>query len=114
MTEYFAVTAAHIPTSSASSGAAAGATSGATSSPSSSTSSNSHHNSLSGGAIAGIVIGCLAALGLVIGAFLLLAKRRKRSTVEDREAEARAQRLEPVMQEHYPGYEMQNRNSRAA
>jgi hypothetical protein len=74
-----------------------------------------HHSSIAGGAIAGIVIGVLVAVALIAGGVLFLRRRRNKeaaSTLESREAEARAARLEPVMQEGYPGFEMQNRSKK--
>ncbi|ETN42017.1 uncharacterized protein HMPREF1541_03956 [Cyphellophora europaea CBS 101466] len=102
--------------SSQSPGSSGGVTPSATHSarPSTAASEASHSDkSLSGGATAGIVIGCLLAAGIIIGAALLFAHRRRRAGIERREAAARANRLEPVMQDNFPGYEMQPRTSRA-
>jgi uncharacterized protein HemX len=75
--------------------------------------SHGDSKSLSGGAIAGIVIGVILAVALVVGAALFLRKRKQRETPRDREAAARAARLEPVMQEGYPGFEMHQVTSKA-
>lgn len=113
MTDWFAVSSSPSPTASASSSATASAShsatsTGSTSGASNDTPSSDHKDSISGGAIAGIVIGCLLAVALVIGAILFLRQRKKRSTLQDREAADRANRLAPVMQD---AHEMHSRTS---
>ncbi|GAB7348411.1 hypothetical protein MBLNU459_g6842t3 [Dothideomycetes sp. NU459] len=63
-------------------------------SASASASTVSKSKSLSGGAIAGIVIGVLAALALIVGAALVLVRRRKASVP-----------ISPITEESDPGHE---------
>lgn len=72
-----------------------------------------HHNSLSGGAIAGIVIGILVAAAIIVGALLLGRMRKRKTGIRDREAQARANRLAPVMQSP-AAIEMNGRNPELA
>lgn len=74
------------------------------------TAGGSHHSSISGGAIAGIVIGVLVLMALAIAALLFRRWRKKRTDFENREAAARANRLEPVMQAGH-SFEMQGRDA---
>lgn len=90
-------------TSSSSSTATAVPTSGTSSGATSST----HHSSISGAAIAGIVVAILVLAALAIAGAIFYKWRRKRTAFQQREAAARANRLEPVMSEG--SYEMHGR-----
>lgn len=84
-----------------------------TSAASTQTPSSGHHSSISGGAIAGIVVGLLAALAFIVGALLLARRRKRLAGIKEREAQARANRLEPVMQSP-AAIEMHGRNAELA
>lgn len=109
-TNYFAVTNRTVAPAISSSPAATGS---ATSTPSSTlVPSSGGQKGLSGGAIAGAVIGSLLAIATIAIGVIYLMRRKRRETVADREAAARADRLAPVMEQQWPGYEMKTRNSR--
>lgn len=98
-------------TSSGASSVSTSGTSTATAAAATATASSEHHSSLSGGAIAGIVVGIVVLLALLAGAAIFTVWRRRRTALQQREAAARANRLEPVMSEH--SYEMQQRSPQA-